>query len=170
MGTKGKILAGIGIMILLLIGVRGLYPTDPITVVYATEDGEIFSIDQPLPPYSHQDGNGFLVVDISRDSPFYPGEGNGLSVNSTYVFGGVFTIENNQSETGYDTICVRISSDFPNMGFFEGSFDGNWDDVIEVTLGTDESVEIGMRVNTTGLGLGDYMSEITIEAWGGNCG
>ncbi len=170
MGTKTEVIAGIGIMILLLIGVRGLYPADPITVVYATEDGEAFSIDNPLSLYSHQDGNGFLVVDISRDSPFYPGEGDGLSVNSTYVFDGVFMIENNQSETGYDTICVRISSDSPNLGFFEGAFGGSWADVIEVTLEADESAEIGMRVNTTGLGLGDYMSEITIEAWGGGCG
>ncbi|ASJ08439.1 hypothetical protein A3L11_03995 [Thermococcus siculi] len=170
MGTNRKILAGIGIMILLLIGVMGLRPTAPITVVYATEDGEVLSIDEPIPPYSYQNDDGVLVVDISQDSPFYPGEGEGLSVNSTYVFDGVFSIENNQSETGYEEICVRISSDFPNMGFFVGSFNGNWEEVIEVTLAADESVDVGMRVNTTGLELGDYWNEITIEAWGGNCG
>ncbi|WP_148882846.1 DUF1102 domain-containing protein [Thermococcus aciditolerans] len=169
MGTETEVIAGIGIMIILIIGVAGFHSSGSITVVYATPDGEEFSVDSPVPPYSYLD-NGILVVDISPDSPFYPGDGDGLSVNSTYVFDGVFMIKNNQSETGYETICVRISSDSSNLGFFEGAFGGSWADVVEVTLGADESAEIGMMVNTTGLQLGDYLSEITIEAWGGSCG
>ena len=168
MGRKRK-LAGIWLLLLLLIAIRGLHRGNPITVVYATADGRNVSIERPLPPYAHHK-NGFLMVEISGDSPLYPGSGRGLGTNGTYVFEGVFLIENNESETGYGEVCVRVSSDSRGIGFFTGPFEGTWDDVIEVTLGADESAEIGMRVNTTGLERGDHWDEITIEAWGGNCG
>ncbi|AFL94958.1 hypothetical protein CL1_0753 [Thermococcus cleftensis] len=168
MGTKTEFIAGIGIMIILLIGAGGLHSSDPIAVAYATPDGGEFSIDSPVPPYSYSDG-GVLVVDISPDNPFYSEGGTGLSINSTYVFDDVFIVENNQSETGYEVICVRISSDFIGIGFFTGPFNGSWYDVVEVSLRADEGTGIGMRVNTTGLELGDYWGEITIEAWGGDC-
>ncbi|ASJ15437.1 DUF1102 domain-containing protein [Thermococcus radiotolerans] len=169
MGTKTKIVTGIGIMIILLIGVWGIYPPDPLTVVYATPEEGNPSVENPLPPYAYLE-NEVLVVDISSNNPFYPGEGDGLSVNTTYVFEGVFTIENNQSETGYDEICVRISSKTPKIGFFVDDFEGSWSEVIEVTLQADENVNIGVWVDTHGLPLGDYSESITIEAWGGSCG
>ena len=172
MGTKRKIAAGVGIIIILLIGIWGIYPSDPITVVYASADGEEFSIESPLPPYAYLNGEGILVVDVSPDNPFYPGPGfgKGLSINSTYVFEGVFVIENNQNLTGEAEICVRISSEVSNIGFFTGTFNGSWSDVVEVTIPANESVEIGARIDTHGLTLGDYTEDFTIEAWGGNCG
>jgi len=169
MRTALKLGAGIGIMLLLLIGARGLYPADPLTVVYAASDGGNLSVN-PLPPYSHLDGDGFLVVDISPDSPFYPGEGDGLSVNSTYVFEGVFEIGNNQSETGFSEICVRISSNDPKVGFFVGSFGGTWSDVVEFSVMDGETIGVGARISTEGLSPGDYWGDFTIEAWGGACG
>ena len=168
MRTALKIGAGIGIMLLLLIGARGLYPADPLTVVYAASDGGNLSVNS-LPPYTH-DENGFLVVDISPDSPFYPGEGEGLSVNSTYVFEGVFEIANNESETGFSEICVRVSSNDPKLGFFAGSFGGTWSNVVEVTIIGGEKVRVGARITTEGLSAGDYWGDFTIEAWGGACG
>lgn len=168
MRTALKVGAGIGIMLLLLIGARGLYPADPLTVVYASSGGGNLTI-KPLPPYSHPDGEGFLMVDISPDSPFYPGSGGGLSVNSTYVFEGVFEIGNNQSETGYSEICVLVSSSDPKIGFFVGGFNGTWSDSVEFTVGAGESVELGARISTEGLSPGDYWGDFTIEAWGGAC-
>lgn len=172
MGTKRKVSTGIGIMIILLIGLWGLYPPRPLTVVYASvEDGNgQFSIESPLPPYSYLSNEGVLVVDISQDSPFYPGYGDGLSVNSTYVFERVFVIENNESLTGEAEICVRITSEAPTLGFFTGSFDGSWGNVVEVSILAGESVEIGARIDSHGLSLGDYTEDFTIEAWGGGCG
>ena len=167
MGTKTKIAAGVGIITVLLIGLWGIYPSDPITVVYATADGN-FSIEKPLPPYAYSD-EGILVVDISPDNPFYPGYGEGLSVNTTYVFEGVFLIQNNESQTRESEICVRISSETSHIGVFAGNFNGSWSDSIEVTLPANESVEIGTRIDTHGLSLGDYTESLTIEAWGGSC-
>jgi len=167
MGNVTKIAAGIGIVVLLLIGAYGLYPAEPLTVAYATLDDGNVTIESPLPPYAHLD-KGVLVVDISPDSPF-SGEGRGLSPDSTYVFNDVFTVTNNVSETGYSRVCVRISSDSPNIGFFEGEFSGRWDGGVEVELAANETIPIGMRVNTTGLRPGDLWSDITIEAWGGGC-
>ncbi len=168
MRTVLKLGAGVGIMLLLLIGARGLYPSDPLTVVYAVSNGGNISIT-PIPPYSHPDDNGFLMVDISPESPFYPGEGKGLSVNSTYVFEGVFGIGNNQSETGFSDICVRISSADPSVGFFVGNFNGTWSESVEFTVGDSENVEVGARISTGDLSLGDYWEEFTVEAWGGAC-
>ncbi|NJE77227.1 DUF1102 domain-containing protein [Thermococcus sp. ES12] len=169
MGTKTKIIVGIGILIILLIGVRGLYPSDPITVVYATPEEGNVSIESPIPPYAYSE-DGVLVVDISPNNPFYPGEGDGLSVESVYVFENAFLIENNQSETGYKEICVRVSSETPMMGFFIGDFDGSWSDVVEITLHANDSAGVGMRIDTHGLAVGDYTEMMLIEAWGGSCG
>ncbi|NJD98978.1 DUF1102 domain-containing protein [Thermococcus sp. LS1] len=169
MGKTIKIGTSIGIIIVLLIGVWELYSSDPLTVVYATPENGTLSIENPVPPYAYSD-NGILVIDISPDSPFYPGYGDGLSVNSTYVFDNVFIIENNQSQTGYSEICVRVSSEAQKVGFFVGNFEGNWSDIVEVTLQANESVGIGVRIDTHGLQLGDYSEGMSIEAWGGSCG
>jgi len=168
MRTALKLGVGIGIMLLLLIGARGLYPADPLTVVYAASDGGGPSIT-PLPPYAHPDGDGFLLVDISPQSPFYPGAGDGLSVNTTYVFEGVFEIGNNQSETGFSEICVKVSSNDPSVGFFVGSFEGTWSESLEFTVEDGEGVVVGARITTEDLSLGDYWGDFTIEAWGGAC-
>ncbi|ASJ03880.1 DUF1102 domain-containing protein [Thermococcus barossii] len=172
MRTTKKVATGVGITVILLIGLWGLYPSRPITVVYAIpEDGNGMSfIESPLPPYSYLNDEGFLVVDISPNNPFYPGYGEGLSVNSTYVFEKVFVIKNNESITGESEICVRITSETPEIGFFGGSFDGNWGEVVEVSISAGESVEIGARIDTHGLSTGDYTENFIIEAWGGSCG
>ncbi|WP_234394310.1 DUF1102 domain-containing protein [Thermococcus piezophilus] len=57
-----------------------------------------------------------------------------------YIFEDAFLIENNQSETSYYKICVRISSDSAKIGFFTDSFDGSWSQVIEAILLANESM------------------------------
>ncbi|NJE42846.1 DUF1102 domain-containing protein [Thermococcus sp. GR6] len=168
MRTITNIFVGIGIIIFLIMGLEGMYPSEPITVAYATPDGDNVSIENPLPPYAYS-SDGIIVVDISPNNPFYPGWGDGLSVNSIYVFEDVFLIENNQSETGYNEICVRISSNSPEIGFFLRSFNGNWSEVVEATILANESIGVGMSIDTHGLPLEDYSDEISIEAWGGSC-
>ncbi len=161
---------GFGVIILLMGGIGGLYPSNPLTVVYATSEGVNPSINPPVPPYAYSKG-GVLFVDVSPENPFYPGYGDGLGVNGTFVFDHVFTIENNRSQTGYDEICVRVTSNAPpNVGLFTGGFGGNWSDAVEVTLAANESTSVGVRIDTHNLTLGDYSDEITIEAWGRSCG
>ncbi|ASJ11655.1 DUF1102 domain-containing protein [Thermococcus thioreducens] len=164
-----KVGTSIGIIIVLLIGVWELYSADPLTVVYATPENGTLSVDYPVPPYAYSD-SGVLVIDISPDSPLYPGYGEGLGANSTYVFNNAFIIKNNQSQTGYSEICVRIGSENQKVGFFVGKFEGNWSGTVEVQLNANDSVGVGVRIDTYGLHLGDYSEGITIEAWGGGCG
>ncbi|RLF88801.1 hypothetical protein DRN43_05070 [Thermococci archaeon] len=154
------------IMLAVLFFSVGLYKK-PIPVVYALDDG-YFSIENPLPPYAYL-SDGFLKVEISNQSPFYPGYGEGLSPDSIYVFESVFEIENNETETGFGEICVKISSASSNIAFFEGGYTGFWAQSIEFTVLANQSVRVGMRFDTHGMALGDHTQEITIQAFGGSC-
>ncbi|AIF70245.1 hypothetical protein PAP_09335 [Palaeococcus pacificus DY20341] len=157
------------VLVVLFFSSLGWYVERPIPVVYAVPDNASnFSIENPLPPYSYL-SNGVLKVEISNESPFYPGFGEGLSSNSTYVFEEVFEIKNNESETGFSEICVRVNSTSSNIAFFKGDYAGFWAQSIEFTVLADESVKVGIRFDTHGLPLGDYNQVITIEAFGGSC-
>jgi hypothetical protein len=41
MGTKTKVIAGVGLLILLITGLNGIRPRGTLEVVYATEDGNL---------------------------------------------------------------------------------------------------------------------------------
>lgn len=157
------------IMLAVLFFSVGFYK-EPIPVVYALADANnaYLSIENPLPPYAYL-SDGFLRVDISNQSPFYPGYGEGLSPNTIYVFEGVFEIYNNESETGFGEICVKISSNSSHLAFFEGSYTGFRAQDIEFTVPANQSVPVGVYFNTTGLPLGDYTQGMTIQAFGGSC-
>ncbi len=169
MGTRTKIMTGVGLAILLIIGIGTIYPGDAIpVVVYGVPDGAGIPIETPLPPYAYL-SDGFLRVEISDQSPLYPGYGKGLSKDSVYTFNRIFTVENNESETGFPVICVLISSNSENIGFFESNFSGNWSSELRVEIQANQSVDVGMRFDTHGLELGDYETSIVITAQGGGC-
>lgn len=169
-----KLLAGIGLFTIIMSGLFfvNLNSEDSIPVVYAISEATATngtpSIESPVPPYSYLQ-DGFLKVDISNESPMYPGFGNGLGKDTVYVFENVFTIENNESETGESEICVTVTSDSAKIGVFEGNFEGSWSQSISVSLLANETAYIGMHIDTHNLTLGDYNSAITIQAVGGSC-
>jgi len=146
----------------------GVFVVKPIPVVLAVDDSVSVSIENPLPPYAYLSG-GYLKIDISNQSPLYPGFGEGLSPNSVYVFNNVFEIYNNESETGFSEICVVISSPVSVIGLFVSPYTGTWNQSIEFEVLANQSVNLGMRFDTTGLPLGDYNQNITIQAFGGSC-
>lgn len=169
MGTRTKIITGIGLVILLIIGISTIYPGNAIpVVVYGVPNGASIPIETPIPPYAYL-SDGFLKVEISDQSPLYPGYGKGLSKDSVYTFNRIFTIENNESETGFPVICVTIYSNSENVGLFEGKFSGNWDSELRVEIQANQIVDIGMRFDTHGLDAGDYSTSIVITAQGGGC-
>lgn len=164
------------VLVVIMLIFIGSYLERPLLVVYAVEDSVENSeensvggnlIEKPVNPYSYRDG--FLKIDISKDSPLYPGYGEGLSPDSIYVFEDIFEIENNVSETGADIICVTITSDSPEIALFINSFEGIWFDEIEFTVESNSSVKVGMVFNTGGLELGDIYRVIGIKAYGGVC-
>jgi len=156
------------IMLAVLFFSVGLYKK-PIPVVLAVDDNASVSIENPLPPYAYL-SNGYLKVDISNQSPFYPGFGEGLSPDAVYVFNDVFEIYNNETETGESVICVSIASPAPAIGLFVSPYTGTWSQSIEFEVPANHSVKVGMRFNATGLPLGGYNQNITIQAFGGSCG
>ena len=156
------------IMLVIMFFAWGVFVVKPIPIVLAVEDNGVVSIENPLPPYAYL-SKGYLKIDISNQSPFYPGFGEGISPDTVYVFDSVFEIYNNESETGFDEICVTISSPTLVIGLFVSPYAGTWSQSIEFTVPADQSVQVGMRFNTNGLPLGDYNQNITIQAFGGPC-
>ena len=157
------------IILVMIFFVWGVFVVKPIPVVLAVDDNASVSIENPLPPYAYL-SNGYLKVDISNQSPFYPGFGEGLSPDAVYVFNDVFEIYNNETETGESVICVSIASPAPAIGLFVSPYTGTWSQSIEFEVPANHSVKVGMRFNTTGVPLGDYNQNITIQAFGGSCG
>ncbi|KUJ98528.1 MAG: Uncharacterized protein XD43_1805 [Thermococcales archaeon 44_46] len=156
------------IILVMIFFAWGVFVVRPIPVVLAVEDNVSVSIENPLPPYAYL-SQGYLKIDISNQSPLYPGFGEGLSPDTVYVFDDVFEIYNNESETGAAVICVVISSSTPVIGLFVSPYPGTWSQSIDFEVPANESVRVGMRFDTTGLGLGDYNQNITIQAFGGSC-
>ncbi|ASJ10393.1 hypothetical protein A3L12_03295 [Thermococcus sp. P6] len=170
MVRNATLIIGFGILLIILTGIRGLSSPDTLNVVYVYGLNGTFSPDHPSPPYVRSNNEGSLSIDVSPDGPFYPSNGSGLGVNATFVFEDVFTIRNNLSQTGYEEVCIDIASNSPKVGLFTGRFEGNWSDALEVTLGENESLTVGMMIDTHDTPPGDYREWITIGASGGGCG
>lgn len=156
------------IILVMIFFVWGVFVVKPIPVVLAVEDNASVSIENPLPPYAFL-SNGYLKIDISNQSPLYPGFGEGLSPDTVYVFNDVFEIYNNETETGQSVICVSVTSPTPVIGLFVSPYTGTWSQSIEFEVLANQSVKVGMRFDTAGLSLGDYNQNITIQAFGGPC-
>lgn len=155
-------------MLVIMFFAWGVFVVKPIPVVLAVDGNVSVPIENPLPPYAYL-SQGYLKIDISNQSPLYPGYGEGLSPDTIYVFNDVFEIYNNESETGESVICVSISSPTSVIGLFVSPYTGIWSQNIEFEVPANQSVQVGMRFNTTGLPLGDYNQNITIQAFGGPC-
>ncbi|RLF80459.1 hypothetical protein DRN44_07230 [Thermococci archaeon] len=156
------------IILVMMFFAWGVFVVKPIPVVLAVDDNASVSIENPLPPYAYLSG-GYLKIDISNQSPLYPGFGEGLSPNSVYVFDDVFEIYNNETETEQSVICVSITSPTSAIGLFVSPYNDTWSQSIKFEVQANQSVRVGMRFDTTGLPLGDYNQNITIQAFGGSC-
>ncbi|MCO6040303.1 DUF1102 domain-containing protein [Thermococcus alcaliphilus] len=156
------------IMLVITFFAWGIFVVRPIPVVLAVDDNVSVPMENPLPPYAYL-SNGHLKIDISNQSPLYPGFGEGLSPDTVYIFNDVFEIYNNETETGESVICVTISSPTQVVGLFVSPYTGTWSQSIEFEVPANQSVQVGMRFDTTGLSLGDYNQNITIQAFGGSC-
>ncbi|KPU63318.1 hypothetical protein EP1X_02955 [Thermococcus sp. EP1] len=156
------------IILIIMFFAWGVFVVKPIPVVLAVDNNGSPSIETPLPPYAYL-SEGYLKIDISNQSPLYPGFGEGLSLNSIYVFDSVFEIYNNESETGFSEICITINSPTLTIGLFVTPYNNTWSQSIEFTVLANQTVQVGMRFNTIGLSLGNYDQNITIQAFGGPC-
>ncbi|WP_457752569.1 DUF1102 domain-containing protein [Thermococcus sp.] len=151
-----------------LIFIAAVSISKPIPVSYALEDGNgTFTIETPLPPYAFLYHGGNLTIDISKDSPFYPGYGEGLSRDAIYQFDNVMKVENNVTQTGAPIICVIFTSQMDGLKFYYSNTTPA--ESISITLGEYESVNIGILINTTGYALGEVSGSFKIQAFEGAC-
>lgn len=107
--------------------------------------------------YAYLDADDELVVDVSASNPNLDGEFSGVNVNSRAVIGDVFTI----TYTAGETADVWIDHDVPGVSFVVAddsmAADSQPDyrliegDEGDVTLAPNESVSVGLVVDTTDL-------------------
>ncbi|ALM76251.1 DUF1102 domain-containing protein [Thermococcus barophilus] len=156
-------------LVAVLIFIAAVSISKPIPVSYALEnDNTSFTIEIPLPPYAFLYHGGNLTIDISENSPFYPGYGEGLSRDAIYQFDDVIRVENNVTQTGASVICVIITSEMNGLKFYYSNTTPA--ESISITLSEYESANIGIFVNTTGYALGDVSGSFKIQAFEGACG
>ncbi len=179
-----KKLAGILLLIVGLTLVVGAganfryYKADrTITVNITSDDTELIDLD-PIQPYAYLN-NGKLTIEISPNNPNYPGYGDGMSHNTTYVFEEMFNVSNELWENKDQNfpICVQISVP-QNSGVevFAGNYnnDGtatiaNPGTQIQFTVEHGQPVSVGFVFDNTCETLGGHRVNMDIQAWAGAC-
>jgi hypothetical protein len=128
-------------------------PTDQIS-----EDVELYPSDSPDGRFAYLDENDELVVDISAANPKVNGT-VGVNPEGVTTFENVFRIHYNGSQ--FANVWLTHDADvltFTARGHPIGSRANN------VTLGPNESVGVGIRVDTTGQTVDAVADEFTIHA------
>ncbi len=148
-----------------------------IKVNVTTDDAEFIDL-KPLQPYAYM-SNGKLLIEISPNNPNYPGYGDGMSHNATYVFEEMFEVSNELWENNQTNfpICVQISVP-QNSGVkvFAGEYLNNGTATIanpgtqiQFTVEHGNPVKIGFVFDNTCQDLGMHQINIDIQAWRGAC-
>ncbi len=148
------------------------------TVNITSDDNELIDLS-PVQPYAHL-SNGKLLIEISPNNPNYPGYGDGMSHNTTYVFEEMFNVSNELWENSKEDfpICVQIS--VPQNSGVE-VFAGNYSDdgtatiadpgtQIQFTVYHGQPVPVGFIFNNTCETLGSHQVNMDIQAWKGAWG
>jgi len=128
-------------------------PTDQIS-----EDVELYPSDSPDGRFAYLDENDELVVDISAANPKVNGT-VGVNPEGVTTFENVFRIQYNGSQ--FANVWLTHDADvltFTARGHPIGSRANN------VTLGPNESVGVGIRVDTTGQKVDAVADEFTVHA------
>ncbi|WP_456328463.1 DUF1102 domain-containing protein [Archaeoglobus sp.] len=148
-----------------------------ITINITSDDNELIDLD-PIQPYAYLN-NGKLTIEISPNNPNYPGYGDGMSHNTTYVFEEMFNVSNDlwENENQNFPICVQISVP-QNSGVevFAGNYnnDGtatiaNPGTQIQFTVEHGHPVSVGFVFDNTCEELGAHSVNMDIQAWAGAC-
>lgn len=145
-----------------------------ITVNITSDDNEFIDLT-PLQPYAYLN-NGKLTIEMSPNNPNYPGYGDGMSVNTIYVFEEMFNVSNElwENENGDFPVCVQISiSQNSGIEFFAGDYDNPISGPgtqMQFTVYHDEPVPVGFVFNNTDKEMGAQTVQMSINAEAGACG
>ncbi len=144
-----------------------------VTVNITSDDSELIDLD-PIQPYAYLN-NGKLTIEISPNNPNYPGYGDGMSHNTTYVFEEMFNVSNDlweNNETDFP-ICVHIAiQNSGGLKIFAGDYDSPTagpDTSIQFTVYHDSPVPIGFVFDNTCESLGGHQATMSISAQAGAC-
>ncbi|MEF8870402.1 MAG: PGF-pre-PGF domain-containing protein [Haloarculaceae archaeon] len=121
------------------------------------DDVELAPSDGPNGKYAYLDGDGELVVDISAANPNLDSEG--VNPNSITTIDDVFRVRYNGSQ--YANVWLTHESDAVT---FYARGDAIEAQSSSVTLGPNESVAVGLRVDTTGKITDGFVEDITVHA------
>lgn len=126
--------------------------TDPIA-----DDVELAPSDSPNGKYAYLDNEGELVVDLSAANPNL--DGDGVNPDSVTAIDDVFRVRYNGSQ--YANVWLTHESDAVT---FYARGDAIESRSSSVTLGPNESVGVGLRVDTTGEEADGLIEDITVRA------
>jgi hypothetical protein len=144
-----------------------------VTVNITSDDNEFIDLT-PLQPYAYLN-NGKLTIEISPNNPNYPGYGDGMSVNTTYVFEEMFNVSNElwENEDADFPICVRISlNQGDGISFFAGDYDSPISGPgtqIHFTVYHNQPVPVGFIFDNTNKDLGSNGAQMSVSADAGAC-
>lgn len=115
-----------------------------------------------------QQGAG-ISIDINDVSGVH-GPANGVGLDSVYEFDKLFKVENQGTQEIEFEIGTLSDDDFASsvtgltVEFYPGSDASSPLDSTPITLGTGESQNIGIRVDTGGQKLDDFSADATVSA------
>ncbi len=142
----------------------------PAAAAIVPDDNELISLTALQPYVTYNDGVLYVkIADGNANRPEYGGLG--MSPNTTYVFEEMFEVGNNLWENnGSDyPVCVRISS---NLILFAGNYTNpiaGPGHTIAFTVYHGQPVPVGIVFNNTNVGMGQYQTQLNIEAYAGEC-
>jgi len=174
-------------LLLLLVGVTMVigagatfryYEADrSITVNITSDDNELIDLD-PIQPYAYLN-DGKLTIEISPNNPNYPGYGDGMSHNTTYVFEEMFNVSNDLWENNESDFPICVTIHVTGNGVVE-VFAGNYNDNGTATIANPDTsitftvyhnspVPVGFIFNNTCLDQGMHSVQMSINAEAGAC-
>lgn len=143
-----------------------------ITVDIVADDDELIDLT-PIQPYAYLN-NGKLTVEISPNNPNYPGYGQGMSTNTTYVFEEMFNVSNELWENNNSNfpICVQISVTQGHLQIFAGNYSSplvNPGTQIQFTVYHGQDVPVGFVFDNSNASMGNKQAQLSISAVAGAC-
>ena len=151
------------------------------TVAVVADDQELIDLT-PIQPYAYINEDGKIYFDFTTYNPNYPGDGKGVSPNTTYAFDRVFKVSNDlwPRDSGYENgICVEVSVSGNAAAILKlyspddvngHTTPSNAATAISMPIDGGEYAEVGFVIAANGYTAGNTLDgQINVVAHSGSC-
>ncbi len=143
----------------------------PASTAIVPDDDELISLTALQPYVTYNDGVLYIkMAEGNANRPEYGGLG--MSPNTTYVFEEMFEVGNNLWENNQSDypVCVHISS--TSLKIFVGNYTNpiaGPGHSVQFVVYHGQPVPVGVVFNNTNVSMGQYQTQLNIEAYAGLC-